>query len=671
MSLARSLAFSTLLLWSACAVHGQDELRAADHHPDVARLVGAYLSQLHYASRPIDDAISTVWFDECIASLDGERMYFHAGDIAELEAFRSRLDDQMRAADPDLSAAFTMFERYRQRVRERVAFAGKLLERDAPFDFERQESFVVDREQAPWAADSAGLDELWRKYLKEQALRGELAGESATVYVPRLRERLDGIAQGVEELEARDVVEIFLAALCRAFDPHTTYLKPITRDNFDIQQGHSLEGIGAVLRRDGQYTVISELVAGGPAQRSKKIAPQDRIVAVRQVEEGAEWVEVLNWRLDNVVKLIRGPKGSQVILRILPGDELDPTATRDVTIERDKIVLTANDAKLEIETHAVGDDTLRLGVLTVPSFYAELRPGEGEAKSLTSDVRKLLEERGAGLDGMLIDVRSNAGGSLLEALTLTGLFIEEGPVVQVRDSKGETQVLEDPDPALVFGGPLVVLTSPLSASAAEIFAAAIQDYGRGLVVGSRTHGKGTVQRVMGLDAALKRLSGGTIDDELGGAIKLTVAKFYRISGGSTQRLGVSADIPLPSSYDGLDVYESDLENALPWDEIEPVEHGNFPLRPGLDLLSSRSAARVAADPDFQALSAQLSERAAELEKGSVSLHLPTRRAERTAREERGVPTPGRDFLFEEARAVAFDYLQLLAGTELPELETAE
>ncbi len=678
--------FSTRRLWCLCAValltsscllaqDPQDPLQPDSHQPDVARLVGAYLTQLHYSQAHLDDAISRLWLAGCVDAFDPERLFFLASDIAEFDKHATLLDDQLRKAEPDLSVAFAIFARYAQRVGERAAHAQELLSQEAPFDFELEETVQIDRSEAAWATDSGQLDGLWRPYLKEQALRSELSGESASVYLPRLRERFENLNKTVGEMESRDVLEIFLSALCRSYDPHTVYLKPITRQNFNIQQGHSLEGIGAMLRREGPYTVITELVPGGPAQLSGQLTPQDRIVAVAQGEAG-ERVEVLDWRLDNVVKLIRGDKGSKVRLTILPGGEVDTTATREVVLVRDKIVLTANDAKLEIREMPVGDTVLKLGLLTVPSFYAEFNRAAGEeAKRLTVDVRKLFTDLGdTQLDGLVIDVRNNSGGSLYEAIELSGLFIEAGPIVQVRDREGEIDVMDDPDPEIVFSGPLVVLTSPLSASASEIFAGAIQDYGRGLVVGSRnTHGKGTVQRVLGLNDALARLQGRELEEDLAGAVKLTIAKFYRVSGSSTQLKGVEADIVLPTAFDGLEVFEGDLERALKWDTIDGVPHADFKQRPAsFEILAQRSAARVARDPDFQILTRMLAQRTRDQERSTVSLHLPTRQKEKEAREAAGETLDGsRDYLLEEGLAVAADYLQLLQGKDLPELAAAQ
>ena len=447
-------------------------------------------------------------------------------------------------------------------------------------------------------------------------------------------------------------MERFLSSLAETFDPHSAYLKPETKDNFDIQMGHSLEGIGATLTRDGEYTKVVDIVKGGPAYRSGEIHANDKIIAVGQGEDKAE--DVVDQRLDKVVKKIRGPKGTKVRLTIIPADATDQSETKEVVIIRDRVEITSADAKAEINIlKDENGDPIRVGVIEIPSFYMDSAGkyrGDPKYKSTTRDVRKLIADlEKKGIDGLIIDLRQNGGGSLDEAIQLTGLFIESGPVVQIKDHRGRVQIEKDPDPAEVYQGPLLVLTSVFSASASEIFSSAIQDYDRGLVVGSQTtHGKGTVQNVFGLDRTLSRHLKKQFDEDIAGALKVTTHKFYRVSGGSTQFRGVRPDIVLPSPYDGMKVTEEALDYALPWDEIDPVKFKDYnKVREALTFLKSSSSKRVSDNPEFRYVLEDVAYRKKREKENRVSLRLATRikekeeleAAEKARNEERKLRVP--------------------------------
>ncbi len=672
MTLHRPLARLALLLTLAAAPAVASERVAPEpYHPALAALVTQMLSSEHFAGVALDDTLSARWFDTYLESLDYGRMFFLASDIAAFEKWRLTLDDAARRGEPDLAAAFHMHAVYRQRVSERInaALAGL----DAPLDFTLDERFALDRSEAPWPATAAEADELWRLRTKEQILRGILRGDTEEKQKEILRKRYKRIETDTLAAAAPDVVETFLGALAKAHDPHSDYFKPATNDDFDIQMSNSLEGIGATLRTDGEYTVVVSLVTGGPAELGGELKAGDRIVAVAQGD--GEPVDVIDTRIDRVVKLIRGAKGTEVRLTVIPAEALDPSKTSEIRIVRDQVKLTANDAQSKvIEVPVDKGDPLKLGVITVPSFYQDFaakRRGDPDYKSTTRDVAALLIKlKQQRVDGVILDLRRNGGGSLSEAVDLTGLFIPQGPVVQIGDRKGRSEPMHDPDPGIAWEGPLVVLTSPLSASASEILAGAVQDYGRGLVVGSaQTHGKGTVQNVVDLDPVLRHFYRYPGRDEIAGALKVTTHKFYRVSGASTQLEGVKADVVIPSPWDGLDLLESDLPNPLPWDRVRPLEYRRWgELDTTAQSLQALSHARVSQHADFTELLDAIEKRRDD--DGLVSLNLETRRAELAqGAEAPEVPEEGEaeedggdDIVLDEATLVMRDWLTGVVST---------
>ncbi len=632
----KTLSVLLILLTFQLFAGPRDALRPQKYQPEIAGLVSTFLSYYHYAKLEIDDNASRRLLKEYISSLDPNRMFFLASDIDEFKKFETILDNDLLADPVKLDAPFFIFNRFKKRVYERVDVNLALLKHK--FDFTKDEYYIYDRSEEPWARQTADLDELWRLRLKEEMVRFKLREKPEDETLELLHKRYARLKKNTDEYEPMDILERYLASFAEIFDPHSSYFKPATKDNFDIQMGHSLEGIGATLTRDGEYTKVVEIVKGGPADRSGRLHANDKIIAVGQGDDKAE--DVVDLRLDKVVKKIRGPKSTKVRLTIIPADATDQSQTREVILIRDRVEITLADAKSEVkEVKDYSGRSHRFGVIEIPSFYMDSTSrnrGDKNYKSTTRDVRKLLQDlEKEKIDGLVIDLRQNGGGSLDEAIRLTGLFIAAGPVVQIRNHRGMVQVENDPDPKQVFNGPLLVLTSVFSASASEIFASAIQDYDRGIVVGGQTtHGKGTVQNVLGLQGSLSRQLRKNFDDDIAGALKVTTHKFYRISGGSTQFKGVRPDIVFPSHYDGMKITEEALEYALPWDEIEPVSYKPYELiRQALPFLKANSAKRVTNTPEFRYVREDLEYRKKLDEENRVSLNLEKRLKEKKGLED--------------------------------------
>ncbi|MDZ3823392.1 MAG: carboxy terminal-processing peptidase [Pseudoxanthomonas sp.] len=585
------------------------------------------LSRVHYRALPLDDELSSTIFDSYLKSLDSDRLFLLQADVEEFERHRYRLDDAIR--NQALDAPFAMFNRYIERVGERTAHARALLREG--FDFEVEERYDYDRTDVAWAASAEELDEIWRKRVKNDWLRLRLAGKRAPDIVDTLDKRYQRYADRIAEIDSEDVFQTFINAYAGAIEPHTSYLAPRSADAFEIQMSLSLEGIGAVLQRDDEYTLIRSVVPGGPADRAG-LKPGDRIMAVGQDGEGP-MVDVIGWRLDDTVALIRGPKDSTVRLDVVPVQASIDTRPTRMAIVRQRVKLEEQAAKkrvIEVDGDGVGR---RIGVIELATFYQDFearRRGEPDYRSATRDVAKLLAElREEGVDGVVLDLRNNGGGSLDEATELTGLFIDQGPVVQVRNAQGRVDVNRDRRPGRAWDGPLAVLVNRVSASASEIFAAAIQDYGRGLVIGEPTYGKGTVQNLISLD----QLSGR--DGARHGQLKFTTAQFFRINGGSTQVKGVTPDIQFPVSLDAEDYGEGTYDNALPWMQIDAAKYQAVAdLSPLLAPLQARHRIRIAEDEEFRFWQEDIAEYRRQREERSVSLVERERRAERDRQEAR-------------------------------------
>ncbi|MEZ0469115.1 carboxy terminal-processing peptidase [Luteimonas salinilitoris] len=593
-----------------------------------SKLVHGLLSDSRYAYRPrqLDPTMSTDIFERYLESLDPTKMFLAAADVAGFEAYEPRIGEAIR--DGDVEPAYAIFMLYKERVGERVAHARALLKQDI-FDFDGEDRWVYDREEAPWAADQAELDTLWRQQVRNDWLRLKLAGREPAEIRKTLDRRYVNLGNNVAQLDGEDAFQTFVNAYTAAIDPHTDYFNPRSTALFNQSMSLSLEGIGAQLQKQDDVVVIRELIAGGPAAISGKFKPGDRIVGVGQGKDGPI-EDVVGWRIDDVVEKIKGPKGTQVQLDVVPGSaNLDSEPVR-IVLTRARVRLEEQAAKSKILTlPGVGEDGAdrRIGVIELPAFYQDFqgrRNRDGDYASATRDVARILGEFGEeDVDGVVLDLRNNGGGSLNEAVELTGLFIDTGPVVQVRESGGRVSVEGDRASGVAWDGPLAVLINRGSASASEIVAGAIQDYGRGLVIGETTFGKGTVQNLVDLD----RWPGS--EEKRFGSVKLTVAQFFLPGGSSTQNRGVVPDIRFPVTVDAGEFGESTYDNALPWTRIASVPHtryGDFkPLLPQLDVLHE---SRIAEDPEFQWWVEDVEQFRAERAKKYVSLNEAERRAER-------------------------------------------
>ena len=601
--------------------------------------------------RAIDDTLSSDTLDHYLDALDPQRAYFLEGDIAQFERYRYTLDDALRRGD--LTPAFEIFNRYQAAAETQLESLLGLLESGIEtLDFSKEEYLAMDRSEEPFLASAEAREDLWRRRLKASVLSLKLADKADDEIGPLLEKRYRNRLNRLKQTTAEDAFQLYMNALAASYDPHTQYFSPRTSENFNIQMSLSLEGIGAVLRVEDEYTTIASLVPAGPAEKSKQIKPSDRISAVAQGEDG-EFVDVVGWRLDDVVDLIRGPAGTTVRLEVLPPDSEAGAPPRVLSLVREAVKLEEQSAQSEVIEVPRGQDTYRIGVIDIPTFYIDfkaLQQGDPEYKSTTRDVQRLIEalrcedteaaeaEDAAPckpVDGIVIDLRNNGGGSLQEANALTGLFIEAGPTVQIRSASGRVDLFNDEDGQVAWEGPLAVLVNRLSASASEIFAGAIQDYQRGLVLGGQTFGKGTVQTLIPLNR---------------GQLKMTQAKFYRVSGQSTQHQGVIPDIEYPEVYDRDEIGESTLDDALPWDVIRPTRYRRGPnLAPLLALLEDRHETRVEMDPDFAYLEAMVERARARSARNRLSLNEAQRRLEReedealrlaienTRREAKGLP----------------------------------
>ena len=582
----------------------------------IAQASGTVLSQGHYRQEPLNDEISKTFFTNYLATLDYSRLIFTQADVDGFAAkYATSLDDLTKAADA--SPAYEIFKVYVKRLEERTTHALKLLEQ--PLDFTAQERFNPQRDKGPWPKDDAEAREVWRLRVKFDALQGKLAKDKPEETIKNLAKRYSRLLKTMKEYDEEEILSAYLTALSHAYDPHSDYMNPSEAKQFEISNVKlSLSGIGALLEWEDGYTRIKSLVPGGPAEESKQLKPKDRVVAVAQGTD--EPVDVVEMRLNKVVELIRGKKGSEVRLTVVPADSEDGTR-KIVRLIRDDIKLSEQFAKARIvEIPNAAGKTAKLGIINLPQFY------EHCSRDCEKLINKLKEEK---IDGLVLDLRRNGGGILEEAIELTGLFIREGPVVQVKRHTGLVQRLEDEDSRVVWDGPLLVATGHFSASASEIVAAALQDYGRALVVGdSATHGKGTVQTLMPLAQFFNRLTLGNN----AGKMKFTVSKFYRIAGGTTQKYGVTPDITLPTVLDHMELGESHLPNCLPADRTAPAafDHLDF-VQPYVAALREKSANRVSASREYAFILEDIEEMKKRKADPSVSLNEAQRVAEKNER----------------------------------------
>jgi len=594
------------------------ELTPEPEYGEITQNIIRQLTRNHYAEIVFDDTFSSEMLDSFIETLDGARMYFTQDDINEFETYRTRLDDLL--TDGDVGFGYLIFNRYRERLMERLIYSLKRIEEDpSEFDFTLDEHIIVDRSEEPWPASESDLTEIWRKRVKSNVLSMKLDDDEKALADIReeLSDRYRSQLSQVLKTNGLDVYQRYMDAMTTTFDPHTQYYAPRAAENFNMSMRLSLEGIGAVLTTEDEYTKVVSIVSGGPADMGGELQPSDRISAVAQGD--MPFVDVVGWRVDDVVQLIRGEKGSVVRLNVIPASSESGLESKVISITRDTVKLEEQSAAKEIVEVTYNGEVHKIGVIELPTFYIDfeaLQRRDPDYRSSTRDVRVLLEElKAEGVEAVVVDLRRNGGGSLSEANSLVGLFIRRGPTVQVRDADGNNIVQGDPDPEVVYDGPLAVLVNRLSASASEIFAGAIQDYQRGVVLGSQTFGKGTVQELIPLGD---------------GQMKITRAKFYRISGESTQHKGVTPDIVFPDLYDTAeDIGESALPTALPWDTIEANYYQPYnDLKSILPSLVTRHEERLADNPDFNFIEAQIQRALENREENQLSLNEQELLAER-------------------------------------------
>ncbi len=601
-------------------------LKAGTSEAEAAVWATRFLTHFHYKQTPLDDAMSEQIFKRYLDALDGDRLFFTQADIDKFGAYKDKLDDAIY--DQDLAAPYAIFNIYEQRVGERVAYARALLAKG--FDFSKDESYQYERDKAPWAKDEAEVNDFWRKRIKNDWLRLKLANKAEKDIRETLDKRYANYLDRVHQLNSEDVFQTFMNAYASSIEPHTNYLGPRASENFDIAMKLSLEGIGAVLQRDDDYTAIREIVPGGPAALSKQVKVGDRIVGVGQGENGPI-ADVVGWRLDDVVDKIRGAKDTTVRLEVLPADAGPDGKHFTLALVRKKVSIEEQAAKKSVIEVKDTTRTRRIGVISLPTFYQDFdarRRGDRDYKSATRDVERLLVELKADkVDGVIVDLRNNGGGSLTEATDLTGLFIDKGPVVQVRNAGGQVESESDTRSGMTWDGPLAVLVNRASASASEIFAAAIQDYGRGVIIGEPTFGKGTVQNLVDLDDVAHN------EKPMFGEVKMTIAQFFRINGGSTQLRGVTPDISFPLTVDAKDFGESSYDNALPWTSIAPAKYQAVAdLKPIVPLLAERHGGRVADNGEWKNFESDLADARQLRESKTISLNEQVRRKERDEQE---------------------------------------
>jgi carboxyl-terminal processing protease len=633
------------------------QLAPEAHYGKTALAIANLLSQSHYERKILNDSLSTKIFDNYIEGMDPNRIYFLSSDIEKFESYRYNFDDMILQGD--LVPAYQMFNTYIDRFNERMNFVFNFLNKK--FNFTKKEMFTPDRRELPWAEDESQLDEIWRRRLKNETLSLILSGKEWDKTVELLEKRYKNYQRRVKQLTSEDIFSQLINSFTETYDPHTNYFPPKNYDDFMIQMSRSLEGIGAVLSMEDEYTKVIELVAGGPAERSKQLNPNDKIIGVGQEERG-EIVDVIGWRLDNVVQLIRGAKGTTVRLQLVRADAAPTSLPDTIALIRDKIKLDlVKSDTLEINHNG---RERKIGVIEIPNFYADYeaqRNGDPNYNTTSRDVDSLLTGfKNANVDAIIIDVRGNGGGYLSEAVDLTGLFIEKGPVVQVREANGSKTIESDRDSKVAYSGPLAVIVDRISASASEIFAAAIQDYNRGIIIGSQTFGKGTVQRPFNLNQLFRR------SDVDRGEIKFTTAKFYRITGGSTQHIGVMPDISLPSRYNVIDIGESTNPFALLWDKISAVNYEDYGLiQPYLPDIQRRLKQRLENNQVYADLITEIAELEVAQNKKQISLNEKERKKEfdqaeehRKKREERRKEEGNGDFVLNETAHILSDLIEL-------------
>ncbi|SEI59239.1 carboxyl-terminal processing protease [Allopseudospirillum japonicum] len=596
-------------------------LQPTEEHAQTAREITRQLMDEHYERLTLTSSLQQQVFERYLSALDNNKAFFLAKDVDEFSSQLPQISAAIRGGELELP--FKMYQRLQTRMTQRLEQVLKhLAQPHKYYRFDQDEFLQLDREQAPWATSSKALDTYWRQRVTHSLIGLKLAGKSLEEAAELLSKRFRNQLNRIHQTNSEDVFQSFINAYTGVLDPHTQYLSPQRSESFNIQMKLSLDGIGAILKSEDEYTKIVSLVPGGPAEKSGLLKPTDKIIGVGQGVDG-EIVNVIGWRLDEVVELIRGPRDTLVRLEILPAKSLDTSVSKIINIRRNTVKLEDQAAQKSMLEIMRDGQTYHVGIIEIPAFYVDFeawRQGKSDYRSTTRDVLNLIRElQQEGMDALVIDLRNNGGGALQEANSLIGLFINRGPTVQVRDAQGRVSVMGDPDPQVAYEGPLAVLVNRLAASASEIFAGAIQDYGRGLVLGNRTYGKGTVQ---------------VLNDLQHGQLKLTRAKFYRISGDSTQKHGVEPDLSFPNLFDENEIGESALKQALEWDQIPKVRHAFYQdYRPLLTELRQRHQKRSQEDANFRYLVQQVAFMQAQRQQTQVSLNETVRRLQREERQQ--------------------------------------
>jgi len=606
----------------AASVPPAGALTPTDEQRSIARKIGRILEETHYSREPIDDAFSRQVFKRYLEFLDPEHSYFLASDVRQFSVYQDKFDDMIHTGNID--PGFLIFDRFKERNRQRMQYAISVLKSQP--DWTTKTRYDFDRDHAAWPASEAEMDQLWKKRVMNDAVSLMLAGKTWPQAADLLRKRYQNVSERVDQIKSGDVFEDLMNAYARTYDPHTSYFSPLNSEEYRIQMSLNYEGIGASLQLIDNYVTVMNVIPGGPAAVAGTLKPSDRITGVGQGPNGP-MTDVVGWRLDDVVELIRGKAGTAVRLQVLPPGAAPGSKERVLEFVRNKVTLKAQEAQSKLKTVTDNGRTYRVGIITVPSFYEDIAAenrGDPNYRSTTRDVLRLLEKLEAQhIDGLVLDLRDDGGGYLPEATALTGLFIPHGPVVQLRDRAGNIEHLDCPEQAPAYTGPLAVLVNRYSASASEIFAGAIQDYHRGVIIGQNTFGKGTVQNLVPLD----RWS----DQPIEGQLTVTIGKFYRITGESTQHRGVVPDVTLPSPIDPKEVGEADLPDSLPWDRISGIPFktsSGISAVPSIAQLDSDEATRTRHDPNYQWLVADINAIDAMQAEHTVSLNLADRRAER-------------------------------------------
>jgi carboxyl-terminal processing protease len=595
-----------------------------------AKVVVYLLDNNHYSKLRLNDSLSSAILDSYISQLDNNRSYFLDSDIKSFEKYRTRLDDLIQ--DENIDPAFEIYSVFVKRYSERMDYVlNELVTRS--FDFTKDEYYDTERDNSPWLKSIEEQNQLWEKIIKSQVLSLKLAGKDQVEITETLKKRYERFVKSMDKANGEDVFNIYMNAVTNSYDPYTDYFSPKLAEQFRQSMSLSLEGIGARLSLDNDYTKVVEILPGGPAEKTKLVKVNDRIIGVAQGDEG-EMVDVVGWRIEDVVSLIKGPKGTKVRLQLLPAETGVTGPSKEIELIRDKIKLEDLSAKKEVIDYQTGGKSMKLGVITLPSFYRDFEAyqnNDPNYKSASRDVKRFIEElKTQGVDGIALDLRNNGGGSLDEAIELTGLFIKNGPVVQVKNSINQIEVREDEDKSVLYDGPLVVLINRFSASASEIFAAAIQDYKRGVIVGESSFGKGTVQMQVDLHRFLPR-----VKEEVG-QMKLTFQKFYRVTGSSTQRKGVMPDVEFPTALAPEQFGESSQPSSLPWDEIRGTLYQRTPLVNDRVLanLNNSYKRRLSQDPALNRYVTETEEARRNLSQTRISLNEAKRRQEITEAEKR-------------------------------------